>query len=68
MHVGYDRVSMSKIELQRRSPIFTFLVNLTCFGFLDLLELTDKDYFSKLAFVRFLVKKPNVVRAWFTYT
>jgi hypothetical protein len=32
------------------------LVNLTYFGFLDPLELTDKDYFSKPAFVRFLIQ------------
>jgi len=49
------------------------VVNLTCSGFLDLPELTDKDYFSKPTFVRFLIQNrtllghslpiPNVVDA-----
>lgn len=53
--------------------VFCFLVNLTYFGFLDLPELTDKDYFSKPTFVRFLIQNrsllghglpiPNVVDA-----
>ena len=59
-HVGYDRVSMSE-GLNCEDDLFHFfLVNLTYFGFLDLLELTDKDYFNKPTFVRFLVKKTEL--------
>ena len=45
----------------RRRSFSLFLVNLTCFGFLDLSELTDKDYFSKPTFVRFLIQNRTLL-------
>ena len=37
------------------------MVNLTCFGFSELSERTDKDYFSKPTFVRFLIQNRTLL-------